>query len=350
MKRIIILSIIVVLFHSLLMSQSGYKYHCSVNLQYFHIREKTKAIEYFLKYEDTLKVLENDIIVALEKAYNDVWIDFESNKGNIKDEKIRNAVEQLRKKAAGDDLLNSVFFTIHFYFDTRFIDWFKKKFGFEESTLKKYIIYDSLDVHAGNDGKDTIEIFNGVGVFRWDNFKYVDPKTNCEYKMVIMNHELSWGKEHGMSIVPIWRDESDNKYSIKSALFHELVHIALKDAGIDRWMDEATVEDIMLQLYPRGSTGFNLYEMVYDKGLVENKFKYYKDGGRQFNPRIEFKMGSENVKLYYYPSKEVGIKRDGVKVEGLSCDDATTSHPYKKFMIPYAKCCGSDPLGASSKE
>jgi len=87
--------------------------------------------------------------------------------------------------------------------------------------------------------------------------------------MVIMNHELSWGKEHGMSIVPLWRDESDKKYSIKSALFHELVHIALKDAGIDRWVDDASVEDITLQLYPGEKSGFNLYEMAYDKGLVE---------------------------------------------------------------------------------
>jgi hypothetical protein len=288
---------------------------------------------------DKLKeILEVPITNALEKAFDDVWIAFEKNPGRIKDTKIQNAIEELRKKLE-DELLGNKIIYLHFKFDTFFLKWImnKDKNGLNESTLKKYIIQDCRDIHAETDNDFNIDIYNGVGDFTYDNLKYIDVDTGCEYELVRENWRKDLYKKIGIPSPTEWRDVVDKEYSFKSVIFHELVHIALKDAGIDRWIDEATVEDIALQLFKREDKGGNFYEMNYDMGIVENKFEYNTEGGRDFNPRIEF----NGKKLYYYPGEEIGTKRDGVKVQGLSCDDAISS-PYQKFMIPYINCCKSD--------
>jgi len=344
MKKIFIFSIIILLlnnFSLLSESETGYKYRsCAVFLD-FDRNELQITPEEMDKLK---KILWVPIKNALEKAFDDVWIAFENNSGRIKDTKIQKAIEELRKKLE-DELLGNKHIYIHFNFDTFFFKWIKGKYGLNESTLKKYIIQDCRDIHGETDGDYNIYIYNGVGDFTYDNLKYIDVDTECEYEMARKNFEKDLFNKLGIPIPKPWSDAVDKKYCFKSVIFHELVHIALKDAGIDRYIDDATVEDIALQLFTREDKGSNFYEMNYDMGLVENKFEYNSYGGRDFNPRIEF----NGKKLYYYPSEEIGIKRDGVKVEGLSCDDAVTTHPYKKFMVPYAKCCGSDPGKSSSK-
>ena len=301
-KKIIIFSIIVLLFNFSLLSgsETGYKYRsCFITLDFIHQDLLVTPVE----MEKLEEILEVPITNALHKAFNDVMITFEKNPGRIKDTKIQNAIEELRKKLE-DELLGNKTIYFHFKFDTFFLKWVmdKDKNGLNESTLKKYIIQDCRDIHAETDNDFNIDIYNGVGDFTYDNLKYIDDDTGCEYEMARESWLSALFKKLGILLPEPWSDAIDKKYSFK-----------------------------------REDKGGNFYEMNYDMGIVENKFEYNSYGGRDFNPRIEF----NGKKLYYYPDEEIGTKRDGVKVQGLSCDDAISS-PYKIFMIPYIKCCKSD--------
>ena len=337
MKKVFVFLIILVLSHLLILSDIEYRYNCEVNVHFLtasdYLREILKgSLDSTI---DKLKVLNDDIVNGLKKAFNDVWVAFENNQGSIKDAAIRDAIEKLRKRVLCDDLLNSDIYYVNFCLDEFFFECFKVK-ELKSSTLRSKIVHNCMDVHAGSNLKNEIDIFNGVGDFKYDNFKTVDPLTGCEHKYVLENYKVAQIKKEKEFVLPLWSDEADNVYSFKSVLFHELVHIALKDAGIDRYIDDASVEDITLQLFPRPD-GFNLYEMLYDYGLFVNDLRHYPDDGRKFNPRIEF----NGKKLYYYPSEEIGTIGNGVKVQGLSCDDAISSS-YKKMVVPYIKCCKTD--------
>ncbi len=108
--------------------------------------------------------------------------------------------------------------------------------------------------------------------------EYLDKSKGCTYEGY-EDYSRSFKEPLKDILPPGWKWTPSKTYSFQSALFHELVHVALEDAKHERKGDEATVEDITLLIYPPdpvnqgGSYGANFRELTYDKALVDGDFK-----------------------------------------------------------------------------
>lgn len=112
-----------------------------------------------------------------------------------------------------------------------------------------------------------------------------------------------------------------------------MIHIALKDSG-GRYKDEATVEDIMLKIFPSNNGGFNAFEYQFDWNLYylqeenKNEFKF-KDNGldRRFNPfdYLKYEAGGHTLGGNY-------------TIKDNTYADDTRCEAMKKYIIP-RKCC-----------
>ncbi|MCP4713177.1 MAG: hypothetical protein GY869_31490, partial [Planctomycetes bacterium] len=120
-------------------------------------------------------------------------------------------------------------------------------------TLMDFKNHCDTDVRAGafvgeNSNHLFIKIYNGVKDFQRKNIQAED-KNGCKYWGII--DRLSW-ESTLESQYSDWTPAPDITYSIAGGMFHELLHIALYDAGFKRYRDEATVQDAILQIFPRG--------------------------------------------------------------------------------------------------
>ena len=221
---------------------------------------------------------------SLRESFNAVWKTFESKKGDIKDTIIQEAIEKLRIKIKE----KKKFIGIDFKLDDAYGIYYKDKFlGTEgnnivDSKLTYETMIKNKDVNAEVVKNDsdvaTIGIFNGFENFQDLNMEYLDKAKGCKYQGYEDYSRIF--KEPLKDILPTgWKWTPSKTYSFQSALFHELVHIALEDAEHKRSGDEASVEDITLLIFPRnpvnkGDThGANFREMTYDKALVEGDFQ-----------------------------------------------------------------------------
>jgi len=225
-----------------------------------------------------------EINKSLRESFNAVWQTFESKKSKIKDTIILDAIEKLRIKIKNKEK----FIAINFDLDSAYGIYYKDKFLVTEGNniLDSKFTYETMiknkDVNAEvfkNDSDTaTIAVYNGFENFQVLDMKYLDKAKGCTYEGY---KDYSETFENPLKkILPTgWKWTPSKTYSFQSALFHELVHIALKDAGLDRWGDEATVEDITLLIYPPNPVnqgdahGANFREMTYDKALVDGDFK-----------------------------------------------------------------------------
>ena len=318
------------------------------------------------------------IVESLTQSFDTTWKTFESRKGFITDSIIREAIEALRIKIKN----NKKYISLRFMFDGNYKEYYEKKFtittetGETKRTLTYELMIKNKDVSGlckiiqYEDIKGAwITIYNGIEDFQNMNMEYQDKSKGCTYEAAeyYIESVLDGDKKDppaGWEWVP-----NNKTYSFQSVLFHELVHVALDDAGLDRFGDDATVEDITLQIFPRNPTndgnshGANVYEMRYDRALVDESFKlnsiysflkymvielfpllikdeyYYNRTQRKFNPRDKF----NDIELKYQESDNIGVIEYLFRKqrENINCNDAV-SLPLKEYVIPYAKCCNKE--------
>ena len=146
-----------------------------------------------------------------------------------------------------------------------------------------------------------------------------------------------------------WRYIGEHSSTLKSTIFHEMVHMALKYARIGRGSDEATVEDTELKIFPGG----NSYEYNFDYLTWLNDWKKgYKapldsngvEGDyllpyRKFNPPVEMKY-DRKVRILNFFYFRVGYYDD------TFCDDARCESIFPRgvqntYGIPQ-KCCNQN--------
>ncbi len=309
-------------------------------------------ITYQLFSKSQAKRIEKFISKNLKEAFWKAWSYYLANKGSIKDGNIRNALDSLLEKLEnGDKKL-----ILRFMFDgsgndpvpsaaAGYYDMYKKRYTHNyrgNMTLGDFSRERDRDVHGAfiseTNKTDEIIIYNGLQDFQWKNISARNEK--CELDNVLFR--LNWlSKINDLNTLQPeaeqWKESGQKTYSFASAIFHEIVHIALKDANMSRYGDDATIEDIVLKVFPRG-TGFNLYEMQYNESLWKKKFQYYGNSdNRKFNPPYE---------LRYSRTPEIGlIVWNGRKYqEKILCDDAEIAYdPVPPWVIPYWKCCDPEP-------
>ena len=226
----------------------------------------------------------DEINKSLRESFNAVWKTFESKKGDIKDTIIQEAIEKLRIKIKEKKKFIGINFELDDAYEIYYKDNFLVKVG--DTVVDSKLTYDTMiknkDVggEVVNNDSDlaTIGIFNGFENFQVLNMKYLDKAKGCTYEGYKDYSRIF--KEPLKDILPTsWKWTPSKTYSFQSALFHELVHVALQDAEHERKGDEASVEDITLLIFPRnpvnkGDThGANFREMTYDKALVEGDFQ-----------------------------------------------------------------------------
>jgi hypothetical protein len=317
------------------------------------------------------------IVESLKISFDSTWKTFESRKGFIKDPIIREAVEALRIKIKN----NKKYISLNFFFDENYKAYYKEKFTVKNDTgkTKGTLTYEQMIKNKDVVGKcriiddkypkgAMISILNSFEDFQSMNMEYYDKSKGCTYeglKYYITNGSPGKEKEPPDG----WKWTTNKTYSFQATLFHEIVHVALEDAGLDRWGDDATVEDITLQIFPRepnnneNTYGGNNYEMLYDKALVDGGFQlnliysilkywvielfpllitdeyYYNRTDRKFNPREKF----NGIELRYQESDKIGVieylfRKDR---KDITCNDAV-SDALLKYVIPYAKCCNKE--------
>jgi len=148
---------------------------------------------------------------------------------------------------------------------------------------------------------------------------------------------------------------------------HELIHIALRQSNNPilnnetngRYGDEATVEDIMLKIFPRETGGFNAYEYTYFANIWNEVISrtiprvsialknflgnfQYKDGGlfRKFNPPYD----ESYLTKYFAVRNQIGthiIHGNNYcdrEADGWVADDCRYL-PLQRYVIPYKTCC-----------
>jgi hypothetical protein len=168
-----------------------------------------------------------------------------------------------------------------------------------------------------------------------------------------------------------YKKKSIYKYLLSSTIFHEITHMALhaikgQNNITDLWFrasDEATVEDIMIMVFPSGTSeiagGYNIYEYEYYDLLFDKKIKgksddyiiqkYYKDLNkecREFNPPMIMPRIDGNITLKYSKRNSRGIKLNyyGKKYDKLPkasdrfCNDAK-NEALKRYLIPFDCDC-----------
>ena len=310
------------------------------------VEENNKYNAGFYISDETLTNFQNmekakeEIKSIILNYYNQVWEYFEKNQEKICDEEIRAAIELFRLKLLTHDKKIDIWFD----FDEKYVEYHKarREPGFFTIQKLKNEAQDVngeclnfIDSENQNERKfATINILNGLGDYTMRHLKYVNPRTDCEYKHMLMHYECFHEGFEQYPPEPWEWDYNEKKYSILGTFFHEIVHLALREEGIDRWQDDATVEDITRQLIPLARDG---YEKRYYYGLVENDFMYRDEMNRLFNPPIQ----SNGENLLYKQSDTIGIiEWEGrKKQENSICDDAE-HFPLQPYVIPYKKCCG----------
>ena len=142
--------------------------------------------------------------------------------------------------------------------------------------------------------------------------------------------------------------------TLKSTIFHEMVHMALFHSGNERHADEATVEDTELKIFPGG----NSYEYSFDylswsgEKWRESYAKSIQitDVGiktiilpfRKFNPPVEMKYDNRGIRIMFF-NFITGYNDDTL------CDDARCESIFPKgsplaigtYRIP-KKCCNQN--------
>jgi hypothetical protein len=187
-------------------------------------------------------------------------------------------------------------------------------------------------------------------------------RDGTEYKYKYINY----------SFLPPSNPSIPKKFSIQSALLHEFIHCALKESSspnlsnpvYGRYRDEATIEDIMLKIYPANNQGANFYEYTYNSNIHEYlfggdiipgttivgpgpfKFKYKDSIGllRIFNPPNDLKYSkyvNDPKFSYLNPGPRPFRRIPGYPVftDESWCDDAT-DNKMERYVIPYKTCCG----------
>ena len=130
-----------------------------------------------------------------------------------------------------------------------------------------------------------------------------------------------------------------------------------------RYKDEATIEDVMLKIFPHGA-GFNAYELSYFGQLMSYKkgngkaFLFKEDKkSRIFNPPF---YGNYKNLFYKKINRKVNIITKGitiqtknpvtVTVQDESNTDDCRDESLKKYIIPYFICCGGQTKSTSSNQ
>ncbi len=253
---------------------------------------------------------------------------YKTRKIKIKDPNIKNAI---------DDLINDITInpateksnrkiTILFGLDKRYLEhlfgspvyWTKsKKFKLKLSNFKGFKknrlvdpnvpgpkkVYGDIDIMGETPGmtpnsidKDVIVIKNGFyPVYSLKKMYYEQDDCRFEY---VTGVKFPIVLPMGADNRPVWEWEKKEKrypdFLLASTIFHELVHIALRDSSIEnlsgpkgRWKDEATVEDIMEKIFAKASGGSIKYEYQYYWDLwwhlVFHGEKFIKDRPKQQN-------------------------------------------------------------------
>jgi hypothetical protein len=299
----------------------------------------------------------DEIDKSLRGSFNAVWKTFESQKGKIKDTIIRDAIEKLRIKIRNKEKFIGIEFGLKYAYGKYYEDNYLVKVGgmVVDSKLTNETIIKNKDVNAEVVKNDsdvaTIGIFNGFENFQVLNMEYFYKAKGCKYEGY-KDYSETFEKPLKDILPTGWKWTPSKTYSFQSALFHELVHIALEDAGHERWGDEATVEDITLLIFPRNPVnkgegvahGANFREMTYDKALVDGDFQrtniydipglftfplidlignhYYNRKDRKFNPREKF----NGIDLKYEESDIIGVIKYLGRDKGgnITCNDAVS--------------------------
>ena len=338
MKKVII--IFFVLFTYILAAEGNKEY------EYILLQVKiSKEIETLFHHKirpgtgkEELEYAFDEIDKSLQESFNAVWKTFESQKSKIKDTIIQDAIEKLRIKIKNREKFIAINFDLNdaygIYYSENFLvtegnNILDSKFTFETMIKNKDV---NAVVFKNDTDIATIAVFNGFENFQVLNIEYLDKSKGCTYEGY-ENYSRSF-KEPLKDILPAgWKWTPSKTYSFQSALFHELVHIALQDAQHERKGDEATGEDITLQIYPPNpvnqgdSYGANFREMTYDKALVDGDFQrtsiyympfllpyitsipdlignhYHNRKDREFNPREKF----NGIDLMYEESDNIGV-------------------------------------------
>lgn len=279
----------------------------------------------------------------LEEAFNKAISAYEKNKSKIKNKNanqnvqcIINAMDQLVNDIKTYDVAIVDGIPIPYKFKklikvTFFIDGqFGSKLSLKSLTVSSFP--GDKDMRGGTDSDKNIYIFNAYTDFTLQRIKAVMQKPNnkkCEYRHVFP----FWKIPTGARLSAPWKRDGTPKFSLASAMLHELIHIALKASG-GRYDDEATVEDIMLKIFPSSNNGFNAYEYQFEYDLFYlqeqsvNQFRF-KSGGisRIFNPQDDLLYDTGGHTLggnYTY--------KDGTLADDARCE------PMKNYIIP-KKCC-----------
>lgn len=161
-------------------------------------------------------------------------------------------------------------------------------------------------------------------------------------------------------LVAEWEASGSISDSIPATIFHELVHMALKNSNTisSRWNDDATVEDVTLKIFSNSKA---TYQEAYDFFLweyLEKKknpvFKYNSDSGheRSYNPPVINGLVYDEIKdkvevitqgKNRITGKTINL---GSRDKSKDCQDAICK-PMKDYIIPYL--CKCDPEGCQKK-
>lgn len=215
---------------------------------------------------------------------------------------------------------------ITFFFDANF----GAQFGTNRISTNDF--RGDQDLHAGTDNDYKIYIYNAFRDFTLQRITAVVQKPNniqCEYHHVLFHFTVP----PGARLRPPWQRDGTPRFSIESSMLHELIHIALKGSG-GRYQDEATVEDIMLKIFPSSNGGFNAFEYQFDFNL------YYLQ--EENNNIFGFKANSVDRRFnpFDYLRYEVGghtLSNNYTYTDDTYADDARCE-AIMRYIIPN-KCC-----------
>mgnify|MGYP001075226086 CR=1 FL=1 len=354
----IILFLILVIFFSFikLYSQENKNFHV-------YIKINKKVLESVIENDqDKVKnLIKKYIQGAYNKALNDAknGISKITNKNGSPTKDIHNSISRLVTEIENynnPNAQNKKVIVIMFYIDDEFLEQYGdgpftiNDFADPDHKVTGYKFGDK-NCHGGTNNVNYIFLYNSYLDFTYKEIKASDPYNNgCNYKALV--YDINPPK----SLEPGWVYTGQKpQFSMASAIFHELTHISLNCYGNSntksRYRDEATIEEIMLKLYPHG-IGINAYEYLYYWQLywyrfgLKTKFEnmdrskaifQFKDDviSRKFNPPDTLKYNRIENEIDYYTLGKYIDKDKNIEWFSDDCRDVAM----KKYVIPYFICC-----------